>query len=467
MWYLCWLTLVCGYPNNKLAALLDEVGGAENLYNAVMKDSRFFSHMSDNLKMWAHFADCDGGRVGSDWADRFIARARSISPDKVNAVIKYCETNNIHIIPQGDKYYPEPLINIEVPPLLLFVQGNKEALSMPYMLNVVGSRKSSQYAKTVTRRICGELADPALTMFKFVIVSGMAKGADSAAHRGALDSKGMTVGVLACGISVDYPFGSFPVRNEIIANGGAIVTELAPATRPDKYYFAARNRIMSGLCGGTFLTEFPNKSGCHLTAAHAIDQCRDIYYLPPRDIYDPDCAGVIMYARDGAVPVMSAKDIAAGFGIINLSEEVRLLLDGKVKRISYASKAGQNEQESFRPEFSKIPRRTEENDSPQTKAAKKSNDISEKMRHEKETESAGKEAGTEPKQVQIPDDMEPGASGRKREILDILKKGDATTDVFLLEHNFDIGTLSMDLFDLEISGLVSQLPGNKYRLGVI
>lgn len=468
MWYLCWLTLVCGYPNNKLAALLTEAGGAENLYRAVTKDNRYFALISDNLKTWAHFADRNGGRVGSYWVDRFIARARKVEPAHVDDVLEYCDKNNIGIMSQYDADYPESLANISVPPLMLFFQGNREALNMPYMLGVVGSRKCSEYARKVTRRICGELADPALGSFKFVIVSGMAKGADTAAHRGALDSKGMTVGVLACGISVDYPAGSFSLRSEIAECGGAVVTELAPSARPDKYYFAARNRIMSGLCGGTFLTEFAEKSGCHLTAMHAVDQCRDLYYLPPRDIYDNSCAGVITYARDGATPVMSSKDIAAGFGIIDMSSEVKAVMETKVERIAPQSQTGQTDRESFRPEYGQHFTPVLAETKPGLTRAAKRGGAGGVLRSPGDAAEAEAEVESDSAQETGADgENDKGATGRKQEILEILKNGAGagavTVDELVLKHGFEIGTLSLDLFDLELGGAVVQTPGNGYK----
>ena len=299
-------------------------------------------------------------------------------------------------------------------------------------------------------------------MFRFVIVSGMAKGADTAAHRGALDSKGMTVGVLACGISVDYPAGSFKLRNEIIECGGAVVTELAPAVRPDKYYFAARNRIMSGLCGGTFLTEFGEKSGCHLTAMHAVDQCRDLYYLPPRDIYDVNCAGVITYARDGATPVMSSKDIAAGFGIIDMSAELKAVMETKVERIAPQSQAG--DRESFRPEYGQHFTPVLAETRPRlTRAAKRGGDTDSVLRSAGTAAEAEAEVEAET-EAQEPDVNDSGATGRKQEIVKILKDGAVTVDELVLKYGFEIGTLSLDLFDLELGGRVAQTPGNGYKL---
>ncbi len=234
-------------------------------------------------------------------------RALRIRSREVNAVTEECKANGICIITIEDEEYPELLRDISVPPVVLFVQGSVEALSHRVSLAVVGTRRPSDYAVNAASRICGELARMDIS-----IISGLAAGIDSAAHQAALDNGAPTVGVLACGSLVGYPAATSALRRNILRSGGAVISELPPHTEVDPDYFCHRNRIISGLAHGTFVVEAPHISGCRFTAEHAIQQNRELFCLPPYDVFSGRCDGVVQYLRDGAVPVFGSVDIING-----------------------------------------------------------------------------------------------------------------------------------------------------------
>lgn len=236
------------------------------------------------------------------------SRAARLRSREVNSLIEECGQNNIRILTIEDEEYPELLRSIFNPPIVLFVQGSLEGLNEQTTLAVVGTRYASPYSVRVTQKICTELA-----ALGVVIISGLAVGLDTAAHQSALDRGARTLGVLACGSLVDYPAASRTLKQNILRSGGALISELPPRTQTSADYFRHRNRIISGLAMGTFIAEAPERSGCHITAEHTIQQGRELFCLPPHDVTDTGCTGVVRYLRDGATPVFDHIDIVNAF----------------------------------------------------------------------------------------------------------------------------------------------------------
>lgn len=230
-------------------------------------------------------------------------RAKVVKNRDVKALMQLCADNGIRIVTIEDSEYPPMLRAIPNPPVVLFVKGT---LSHGGSLSVavVGTRKPTEYGVQSTKRVCGGLAATGAS-----IVSGLAVGLDTVAHRCAVEAGSHTVGVLACGHLVDYPRESAELKEDILNAGGAIISELLPRTEPRAGYFHQRNRIISGLCMGTLVTEAPVRSGCLLTADHAVEQERLLFCIPPHDISRVEYAGVIRYLRNGAVPCFSHLDI--------------------------------------------------------------------------------------------------------------------------------------------------------------
>lgn len=168
---------------------------------------------------------------------------------------------------------------------------------------VVGSRKLSEYGNIVTRQLVAELAARGV-----VIVSGLALGIDAVAHRTALDADGLTMAVLPCAVEQVYPASHRNLANDILANGGALVSEYPPGTPPLVHHFLERNRIVSGLSDALLIVEAAEKSGTLRTATYALDQGVDVMIVPG-SILSPTSVGTNGLMRTGATPVMSITDI--------------------------------------------------------------------------------------------------------------------------------------------------------------
>lgn len=213
--------------------------------------------------------------------------------------------SDVDIITADSRNYPESLRNIPDPPLYLYVKGG---LKQDATVAIVGTRKPTQYGMTVTRRIAADLAAAGLT-----IVSGMARGIDTQAHRGALAAKGRTIAVLGCGIDIVYPPENKDLMTEI-CQSGAVVTENAFGTKPEAGYFPARNRIISGLSRGTVIIEATEDSGSLITADYTREQGRQLFAVPG-NISWPSSRGANNLIKQGAVLIESADDILSALAI--------------------------------------------------------------------------------------------------------------------------------------------------------
>jgi DNA processing protein len=197
--------------------------------------------------------------------------------------------------------YPELLARIPGPPDHLYTRGSllkKDMLAVA----IVGSRHATAYGRHMSRLLSRDLAAAGVT-----IVSGMASGIDTEAHRAALLAGGRTLAVLGCGLDVDYPRGSRELKERIVGNG-ALISEYEPGTLPLPRNFPSRNRIISGLSLGVVVVEAGAKSGSRITARWALDQGREVMAVPGR-ADSPLSEGPISLLREGAAPVCSADDV--------------------------------------------------------------------------------------------------------------------------------------------------------------
>jgi DNA processing protein len=211
------------------------------------------------------------------------------------------ETCGIASLSWDEPAYPAWLGAIADPPPVLWSRGRVDVLSRPAVA-IVGSRAGSPYALTVAARLAGELATAG-----YAIVSGLARGVDSAAHQGALDAGGPTVAVLGSGVDVTYPREHEPLARAI-AEEGAVVSELVPGTPPQPHFFPMRNRIISGLSRAVVVIEAGEKSGSLITARAALDQGREVLAVPGGVLTGRNKGGHALL-RDGAKIVETADDI--------------------------------------------------------------------------------------------------------------------------------------------------------------
>ena len=211
------------------------------------------------------------------------------------------DLDEILAIQVGDAGYPPALAEIHDPPPVLWTRGRAESLFGP-MVAIVGSRAASPYALRVAHTLGADLARRNVT-----VVSGMARGVDSAAHQGALEAGGVTIAVFGCGVDVIYPREHARLASRI-RERGALISEFPPETPPLPAYFPQRNRIISGLSLAVVIVEAAEKSGSLITARFALDQGRDVLAVPG-NILGGRNSGAHALLRDGAKIVEGADDI--------------------------------------------------------------------------------------------------------------------------------------------------------------
>ncbi len=193
--------------------------------------------------------------------------------EELKREIDLVEQEGVSVLTLNDSSYPDNLRSIFAPPPILYVKGELRE-SDTISIAVVGSRTPTNYGKLITDKLSKELAKREIT-----IISGMARGIDSCAHRGAIYVGGRTIAVFGCGLNIVYPPENRRLRDEIAENG-AIISEFPMSMRPEKMNFPMRNQIISGLSLGTVVVEAAEKSGSLITARYALDQNREVFAVP-------------------------------------------------------------------------------------------------------------------------------------------------------------------------------------------
>jgi len=216
---------------------------------------------------------------------------------------------NVLIIPFFDERFPQSLKLIKDPPLLLYVKGNFKGFSNDSFA-IVGSRKSTAYGRSIAYKTAYELSSLGIT-----IVSGLAYGIDGEAHRGALDGGKNTIAILGNGVDVIYPNENANLYRKI-EEYSFLVSEFPLQSKPTKYNFPYRNRIISGLSLGVLVVEAEEKSGSLITATHAIEQGKEVFAVP-QNITSKTSVGVNLLIRDGATPFLSVNDVLYGIKAFN------------------------------------------------------------------------------------------------------------------------------------------------------
>jgi len=215
----------------------------------------------------------------------------------------------IRCIRRRDHSFPSWLAAIHDPPARLFLRGSADAAQLDKpAIALVGARACSSYGRSVTRSLARDLAAAGL-----VVVSGMARGIDGEAHRGALDAGGVTVAVLGCGVDRDYPAAHSELARRI-CESGLVISEYEPGVEPAPWRFPARNRIIAGLCRATVVVEARERSGALITADFALEEGREVLAVPG-EITSSLSAGTNALLRLGATPVTCAADVLEVFGI--------------------------------------------------------------------------------------------------------------------------------------------------------
>lgn len=233
-------------------------------------------------------------------------RYRRCRRDEAEAELKGLAEIGAVLVAFGEPGYPERLAGIADPPPVIAIRGRVDELARPGVA-VVGARNASGNGRLFATRLAGELAEAGL-----VVISGLARGIDTAAHRGALEAGGATVAVLASGIDVAYPPDNADLLARIV-DEGAVVSERPLGSEPQARHFPRRNRLIAGLCLGVVVVEAAPQSGSLITARLAAEQGRDVMAVPGSPL-DPRHRGTNQLLRDGATLVESADDVLAALG---------------------------------------------------------------------------------------------------------------------------------------------------------
>ncbi len=242
--------------------------------------------------------------IGRNAWDKIRQEKEKINPEEELNILQKSNINTITIL---EKDYPVMLKNIYNPPPIIYYKGDLiSSLHQKKGFAIVGSRKSTYYGRKVAREIAAELSS-----YGFVIVSGLARGIDTNAHLGSLDSDGETIAVLGCSVDRIYPPENNKLANQIMENG-AIISEFPLNTQPEKSNFPRRNRIISGLTIGTLVVEAAERSGALITADFALEQGRDVFAIPG-NIHSFQSKGCHNLIKQGAKLVNCAQDILEEF----------------------------------------------------------------------------------------------------------------------------------------------------------
>ncbi len=274
------LHLVPGLGPKLTAALLERFGSAEAVLRASVEELCAIPYLGESVA---------------------LAVSRALHRADVDAELEQLARHECRLLVLGTPEYPAALATISTPPQLLYVRGTLEP-GDARAVAVVGSRECTSYGRRVAERLAADLARAG-----YVVVSGLARGIDGCAHRGALQAGGRTLAVLAGGLSRIYP----PEHKDLarqVAESGALLSEAAMGMEPMAGMFPARNRIISGLSRAVVIAEAAEKSGALITARHAAEQGRPVLAVPG-PIDSPASGGTNALLRDGAVLCRGAADV--------------------------------------------------------------------------------------------------------------------------------------------------------------
>ncbi|HDI83902.1 MAG TPA: DNA-protecting protein DprA [candidate division WOR-3 bacterium] len=246
---------------------------------------------------------------------------------EVEPIYNHLKKKGVNIVSILSDDYPENLKTIPKPPPILFIRGEIVPEDSKAVA-IIGTRRPTEYGRSVAWNFAKELASNG-----FTIISGLAMGIDTNAHRGALEAGGRTIGVIGCGIDRVYPSSNKRLAQMIADGNGAVISDFPPGTPPLKYNFPLRNRIISGLAKGIVAVQAASRSGVFSTVNWALDYGRDVFAVPG-NITARQSEGTNRLIKDGAIPVTSPEDILNYFGFSSsVKEEKEVELPGDEQRV--------------------------------------------------------------------------------------------------------------------------------------
>ena len=423
--YWLWLSEKCAIATKDFRGLAERFEDPFELYRLETEEIEHIEGISERLK--------------NKLSDKSLENAYS--------TLKYCKDNKVNIISYRDERYPKRLKDIENPPVLLYVLGELPDFDNRLCIGVVGTRSMSDYGKESAFRLSYELAAA-----DAVIVSGMALGIDAVSAAGAIEAGGVTVAVLGCGIARTYPKEHSKLK-KIILKKGAVISEYPPFEAPNAFNFPKRNRIISGLSGGVVIVEGSERSGALITAAKAISQGRELFALPG-NVGSTTAEGPNELIKNGANVVLSSEDVINHYDflyhdVINYREYSKarkepVNCDRALKKCgigaAYFKKKEEQSAMTDAPEVMFV-----NNDGFETKESA-------------EKKLAGEQTERRDDSAKLLD----GLDDTSKKVFELMPLDKSVSPDALTAHGMDIGEVITALTMLEISGLVSSLPGGLY-----
>lgn len=303
--YAIWLSETFGAGSRISAKLCEYYHSFEAIYNADLEEVALIEGISQN-----HV---------NKLSNKALERAREIYEE--------CHVLDIDILTIFDDKYPENLKNISDPPVLLYVKGKFPDMTNIPAIGIVGSRRPSNYGVRMAEKFAEDLGNRG-----FIVVSGMARGIDTLAHKGAIKAEAATIAVLGCGVDVLYPPENGAIK-DLIEQNGAVISEFAPGTSPLPAHFPVRNRIVSGLSNAVLIVEGKASSGSTITASLAKDQGREVFCLPG-NVDNPLSSASHRLIRDGASLVTCAEDIIMDMGYMLVEERKDNYMENNQERMN-------------------------------------------------------------------------------------------------------------------------------------
>ncbi|MFA5864628.1 MAG: DNA-processing protein DprA [Phycisphaerae bacterium] len=382
---LSWLHvhLAAGVGPKRFKLLMDVFGSPQKITKASLSDLKYVPHL------------------GPATARQIYEGLQSVDPE---SELLAAEQAGVNIIPLTDDSYPQLLASCADPPAILYVKGELKEQDQ-LSLAVVGTRRPCHYGNEQAYRFGYLLAQAGIA-----VVSGLARGIDGQAHRGAMLAKGRTIAVLGCGLGQIYPPEHKDLADEIIRQNGAIISEYPMNIQPTAGNFPARNRIVSGMTLGTLVVEAPLQSGALITAALATEYNREVFALPgPVDI--PNFQGCHQFIKSGkAKLITSLEDILDELG------QVGTILKSETKSLTKTSR---------------------------------------------DRKGAGKELPSKQNDT-LSNLFQAALSPAEKTIWDFLGHGPNDTDTICQLCNLKAAEVSATLTTLQLKGLVKLLPGNQF-----
>lgn len=419
--YWIWLQKALGQGNYKANVLLDVMNSPEAVYHMSKQDlldtKIFLPKEVDKIL-----------QTDISFAEKQLAKA---------------EKCGCTVLTPEDSAYPKCFLHVGAIPLALYVLGDLSTLSQELALTIVGTRESTQHGQNTAAKLSHDLCAAGCT-----IVSGLAVGIDYAAHEGALSLGGRTIGLLACGVDVDYPKASNALKRRILDANGALISEFFFGDRPLPFHFNIRNRLMSGIASGVIVVQAPLVSGALNTASHALEQGVDVF-ATPGDIFDPLMAGCNALIQQGAKMVINVYSILEEYilrfpNIIDVRTTRKKILEAPpLTRAQLQEKKLPFGKGSF------FGRRKKPKMEPANSTAGLLG---------KDTSKKAEKKAAPVREVVLPD----GISENAKLVFEKIENTPISCDSLKQSTGIPISDLLVALTELEIFGLVRALPGQQY-----